>query len=87
MKYLIFSNKNCLISKTYLESLDEYNIEYLYMNTKFRKVNQLAQKYGVKTIPTTIITDDSLELIDRKVGPVDPYYFLALNQFTSNQNP
>lgn len=82
MKLLLFKNSSCITCQRQEELLKQHNVQYVPL--ELFKNRDLARRYGVTDVPTSLLVDNDNNVVKRYNFPLNSKQIENINVFLQN---
>ena len=82
MKLLLFKNSSCKTCQRQEELLKQHGVQYVPL--ELFKNRDLARRYGVTDVPTTLLVDNDNNVVKRYNFPLNSKQIENINVFLQN---
>ena len=82
MKLLLFKNSSCSTCQRQEELLKKHGVQYVPL--ELFKNRELARRYGVTDVPTTLLVDNDNNVVKRYNFPLNSKQIENINVFLQN---
>ena len=82
MKLLLFKNSSCKTCQRQEELLKQHGVQYVPL--ELFKNRDLARRYGVTDVPTSLLVDDDNNVVKRYNFPLNSKQIENINVFLQN---